>query len=109
MTDNKQAIDPSYQYHRIARERAIWVIKPIAVVVMAAWCFHPSTVKTNVLERNSLAGFLMGVAYGIFVNRDTLHYYLVTRRQEKRDKRNEMPDAYYFGDVMEWIDAGGKE
>lgn len=109
MTENKQAIDTKYEYHKIAKERAIWVIKPIAIVVMVVWTLHPSTTKPDVLKRNCLAGFLMGCAYAIFVNRATLKYYLITRRQEKRNKRNEMPDAYYFGDVIEWMDEGAKE
>jgi hypothetical protein len=107
--ENKQSIDTKYEYQQIARERAIWVLKPIALVVMVMWCFHPATVKSDVLRRNCLAGFLMGCAYSMFINRETLRYYLITRRQEKRDKRNEMPDDYYFGDIVEWMDAGGKK
>jgi hypothetical protein len=77
---------------------------------MVVWCLHPATVQSaEVLRRNCLAGFLMGCAYSIFTNREVLRYYLITRRQEKRKMRNEMPDDYYFGDIIEWMDAGGKD
>lgn len=108
-TEKKQAIDTKYEYQQIARERALWVLKPVALVIMVVWCLHPATIEPELLRRNCLAGFLMGCAYSIFTNRATLRYYLITRRQEKINKRNEMPDDYYFGDIIEWMDHGGKE
>lgn len=101
-------VDANYNFGKIATERALWVFRPVALVAMVVWCLHPSTTFHQVVERNIMLGFLFGATYGIVLNRKILHYYLVIRRKEKRSLRNQVPDEYFFGKVIEVLDDATK-
>lgn len=103
MVDNRK-IDTDYEYQKIVAERTVWLVKPLAVVCMVLWCLHPATSSPDSLERNMMLGFLIGAFYGIFVNRKVLQHYLFTRRNETVEKKNRMPEEYYFGRVKEVLD-----
>lgn len=105
---SKQRVDTDYQYQKIITERTLWLMKPLAIVCMVMWCMHPATSMPQVLERNVLAGFLVGAFYGIFINRRILRYYLFTRRVQTLEKRNRVPEEYYFGRIREVLDEEKK-
>jgi hypothetical protein len=92
-------IDSTYEYKKIAKERMLWISKPLGAVFMMVWCVHPSTTMPDVVERNVLLGFLMGALFGLIVNMKVLRYYLITRRHDVMSRRNRMPDEYYFGKI----------
>ncbi len=96
-----QKIDRNYEYGQIARERMLWAIKPIGLVVLMVWVVHPATTKLDVVDHNTLLGFLLGAAFSIVLNMRVLKYFLVVRRQNTRNQRNRVPDEFYFGKIID--------
>lgn len=95
------AEDSAYKVEDIARERLLWVIKPIGAVSLVVWCFHPSTSTKAMTDSNSLLGFLLGAVLAIFIYREQLEYFLVSRRKTDRDSRNRVPEEFYFGEIKQ--------
>lgn len=98
MADKK--IDTAYEYSKIAKERTLWIIRPVAIVSIIAWVVHPNTSLTDHLERNILLGFLFGAALGAFIYRDKIQEFWTIRLRGK-DAHNRIPDEYYLGQVKE--------
>lgn len=95
--DNKAEID------RIAKERLLWVIKPLGVIILTLWVLNPGVTAQENVQSEALLGFLLGAAFGIFVNYRVLTYYLVTRRENAREQRNRVPDEFYWGKKKETL------
>ena len=108
MSEAQKKIDDNYDYHKIVKERTLWVIRPVAVVIMTVWCLHPSTSKMEVRERNLLGGFLLGAFYGLFVHYKIINHFVVVRGKETENIKNRIPDEYYFGRVITALDIKGK-
>jgi len=92
-------IDTSYDYHKIAKERLIWVVKPIFIVSIITWTLHPGTTNIANVNNNAKLGFLLGAIFGLFIFRKELTHYLITRRKETTERKNRVPDEYYFGKI----------
>ena len=103
-----QKLDAYHNYQQIAKERLLWLVKPIFTVCLVTWCLHPSTTMHDVVDKNAQLGFLLGALFAILVDRETLYYYLVVRRGETTEQRNRMPDEYYFGKVTEVMQLEGE-
>lgn len=99
MADN--SVDKDYEYKEIARERSIWLLKPITLVLIVIWCFYPSQGMADHLESNILLGFLLGSIAGMIVKFHDLKYFLYTRRRNTIERKNRMPDEYYVGKIKE--------
>ena len=97
----KKQVDKNYEYQQIARERSIWLLKPITLVCIVIWCFYPSVDMIRHLESNVLLGFLLGSVAGIIIKYPDLKYFLYTRRKNTLERKNRMPDEYYFGKIKE--------
>lgn len=104
----QQRVDTDYDFQKITRERLIWLIKPLFTLGLVVWCVHPVTTAAAVVEQNAQLGFLLGAVFGIIINREVFTYFLVTRRKETKNRRNRMPDEYYFGKVKEVLQAEEK-
>lgn len=95
----KKKVDKNYEYKEIARERSIWLLKPITLVLIVIWCFYPSKDMMQTLDANVMLGFLLGSVAGIIVKFSDLKYYLYTRRKNTVERKNRMPDEYYYGKI----------
>lgn len=95
----KKKVDKNYEYKEIARERSIWLLKPITLVLIVIWCFYPSQDMMQQLEGNIMLGFLLGSVAGILIKISDLKYYLYTRRKNTVERKNRMPDEYYYGKI----------
>ncbi len=98
MSDKK--IDTAYEYSKIAKERTLWIIRPVAIVMIIAWVVHPETSLQQHVETNVLWGFLFGSSLGAFIYRDKIQEFWTIRRRGK-DAHNRIPDEYYLGQVKE--------
>lgn len=96
MAPNRK-IDKNYEYKKIAKERSLWLLKPMTVLGVLVWALYPSTVMPGHLDQNATMGFLLGAMAGVVWKMDTFRYYLFVRRHNVTDRKNRMPDEYYFG------------
>ncbi len=101
MAGNQAKKDVAYEYQAIAAERLAWVMRPVFFFSIIAWVLSPGTVRPNGLDHNTLLGFLLGALFGIVLNYGVLKHYLVVRRKDTKNRKNRMPDEYYFGKVMD--------
>ena len=95
----KKKVDKNYEYKEIARERSLWLLKPTTLVLIVIWCFYPSQDMMQALDANVMLGFLLGSVAGIIIKFSDLKYYLYTRRKNNENRKNRMPDEYYFGKI----------
>lgn len=98
MSDKK--MDTAYEYGKIAKERTLWIIRPVAIVCIVAWVVHPNTSLASNVETNILLGFLFGALLGGFIYREQLQEFWTIRLRGK-DAHNRIPDEYYLGKVKE--------
>lgn len=105
MAETKRKLDKNYQYKDIARERSIWLIRPVMAVCVIVWAFHPTTALSDNLEGNLLLGFLLGALFSIIINMGVYRYYLIVRRRNTMNRMNRVPDEYYFGRIKEVLFA----
>lgn len=94
-------VDTQYEYAAIALERTLWAIRPIITMALVLWVFYPDTTFVEVVDRNALLGFLLGALFSLFIFRKELRYFLITRRNDTENRKNQMPDKYYFGRVLQ--------
>ena len=94
-------VDTQYDYSTIALERTLWAIRPIITMALILWVFYPDTTFVDVVDRNSLLGFLLGALFSLFIFRAELRYFLITRRNDTETRKNQMPDKYYFGRILQ--------
>ena len=94
-------VDTQYEYAAIALERTLWAIRPIITMALILWIFYPDTTFAHVVDRNALLGFLLGALFSLFIFRKELRYFLVTRRNDTENRKNQMPDKYYFGRILQ--------
>ena len=100
-----QQLDSSFDWQKIARERSIWLVRPLLIIIIATWVLMPWAGKPATLDRNTLIGFLGGALIGGLVTKEAWTYFLITRRKDTKHRKNRMPDEYYFGkvlDVLHW-------
>ena len=88
---------------KIAHDRMLWVVRPIALVCIVVWWLHPSTTLPSAIENNILLGFLLGAAYSLFLNRHTFNLFLIRRNKRTQSRKNCLPDEYYFGKIKELL------
>jgi uncharacterized membrane protein len=103
MADNQASAANKAEIDKIAKERLLWVIKPIGIIVLTLWVLNPSVTAHPDVQTEALLGFLLGAAFGIFVNYRVLTYYLVTRRENAREQRNRVPQEFYWGKKRETL------
>ena len=103
-----QQLDNAFDWQKIAKERTKWLIRPVLVIGLVSWVLMPWTGEADVVERNSLIGFLGGALVGFLATKDSWVYFLITRRRDTKYRRNRMPDEYYFGKVLEILQWNGK-
>ena len=99
MSESGRKLDKNYEYKQIAKERSIWLLRPVMAVCVVVWAFHPTTALTENLREHILLGFLLGALFGIVLNLGIYRYYLFTRRLNTTNRHNRVPDEYYFGHV----------
>ena len=97
----EKKVDTAYEYSKIAKERALWMVRPLFIVLMTAWVLYPETVSHELVEQNTLLGFILGTCFGIFVYRQELQNFLSVRRKGSRHVFNKTPEDYYFGKIKE--------
>ena len=97
--NKKKKVDKGYEYKEIARERSLWLMKPVTLVLIVIWCFYPSKDMMQSLDSNVMLGFLLGSVAGIIVKFSDLKYYLYTRRKNTENRKNRMPEEYYYGKI----------
>lgn len=103
-----QKLDNELDYQKIAKERLIWLVKPLFIMLFVSFTVYPANVQYEVIERNSMIGFLAGAFFAVFLMRGWFTYYLVTRRKDTKNVKNRMPDEYYFGKVKEVLQLHGE-
>ena len=81
----------------LARERLLWVLRPLGALALLLWILNPSVSAQRDIQQTALLGFLLGAGYGLLMFRKTLYYYLIDRRENQREMRNRLPDEYYWG------------
>ena len=104
----QQRVDTDYEFQKITRERMIWLVKPLFTLGLVVWTLHPGSTAPDVVNDNAQLGFLLGAIFGLFINRDALIYFLVTRRKDTKYRKNRLPDEYYFGKVKQVLQAEGE-
>ena len=108
MSNPNQQIDISYDHGKIVRERVLWAGRPIIAAILLMWCILPSTTRPEIVDHNTLVGFMFGIVYGLFVFRSRFLNYIIIRRRETIKRKNRFPDEYYFGKVKEVMQLDGE-
>ena len=98
------SVDKNYEYKQIAKERTIWLIRPLVAVLLIVWCLHPSTAVSPELDRNVLLGFLGGALFCLFVFRKVLFKSILEKHKISKEVLNRVPDEYYLGRVEKIMD-----
>lgn len=87
----------------LAVERLKWAIRPMGLLFLMLWIFHPSTVDHADYVRMALLGFLAGVFYGLAVYGRKLQKYILINNQNQTFKQNRVPEEYYWGNVVQMM------
>lgn len=101
-------LDSAFDYKKIAKERMLWLVRPLLIISLITWVLMPWTGDVADLERNSLIGFLGGALVGVLATRASWVHFLITRRKDTKHRRNRIPDEYYFGKVLEILQWEGE-
>lgn len=103
-----QQLDNTFEWQKIARERSLWLVRPLLMISIVTWVFMPWAGRPEMLERNSLIGFLGGALIGGLATKEAWVYFLITRRKDTKNRKNRIPDEYYFGKVIEVLQWDGE-
>lgn len=103
-----QHLDNSFDWQKIARERSLWLLRPLLIILILTWVLMPWAGHPSVLDRNTLLGFLGGALVGGLITKEAWVYFLVTRRKDTKHRKNRIPDEYYFGKVIEVLQWDGE-
>ena len=98
---------PSYKVSNVFLERFVWLIKPIGLVFLIVWSIHPHTATVGV-EDNVLLAVLMGALYALFIKRETLKLFWAGRFNTGRERKNRVPDEFYWGQVKQVLFRKGE-
>jgi hypothetical protein len=85
---------------REVTERLIWATKPLGLLFLLFWIFHPITVSHTDFIHMGLLGFLAGILYGIVVYGAKLRNDITINNLNQRFKQNRVPEEYYWGNVI---------
>jgi hypothetical protein len=98
---------PQLSLHKVegglARARLLWALKPMGLLLLVLWVFHPATVDRIDVARVSLLGFLLGAGYGLIVFSRKLQEYTSINQLNDRDKPNRVPQEYYWGNISQTL------
>lgn len=103
-----QQLDNAFDWQKIAKERLLWMVRPMLIIGLVTWVLLPWTTAPESLERNSLIGFLGGSLVGVLATKDAWLHFLITRRKDTKHRRNRVPDEYYFGKVIKILQWEGE-
>lgn len=95
--EQKLAIEASQDVRNIARERILWVIRPLGGLFILLWVLNPSVTAQTDVQHEALVGFLLGAVFSIYCHKDILLHFLFSRRESVMDHRNRWPDEYFWG------------
>jgi hypothetical protein len=100
-TSTQLAVENRSEFARIARERLLWAVRPFGLIGLMLWVLTPSVAAGPDLSRVTLEGFLLGAAYGLLVYWPQFRSYIEFRLEGGRDRKNRLPDEFYWGVVEE--------
>lgn len=85
----------------LARQRILWAIKPLGLLVLILWVLHPQTADQPDHAHSALLGFLFGAVYGLAVCLPLLLQYIQIGKTGGREQMNRVPDEYYWGEIKD--------
>ncbi len=97
LNTEKLDVQQKMQIDKLAKERLIWLIKPLGAVILILFVLSPEISAHPVVQRETLLGFLLGACYGILAHYKVLNYYLFSRKDDTREQKNRLPDEFYWG------------
>lgn len=83
------------------KERILWAIKPLGLLVLVLWSVHPATSSAVAPLHLLLMGFLAGTAYGLVLYGRKLRSYLTLRAASQTQMPNRVPQEYYWGSIAQ--------
>lgn len=83
----------------MARQRMVWAMRPLGLLVLVLWVLHPSTADRVDHAHMALVGFLFGAVYGLIIYGPLLRQYLVVGQVSERQQSNRVPEEYYWGQI----------
>ncbi len=96
----------SDDYRQLARERMIWLVRPLWLMLLVIWVFEPQTVREEVRDENAMFAFLLGAGWVIYHYRKDFFKFARQRRERSIARRNRMPDEFYLGDIITTLKSG---
>jgi len=81
------------------KERLIWASKPLGLLLLLVWVFHPATAGRTDYLHMLLLGFLAGTAYGLTLYGAQLRSYVTVRTTSHSKTPNRVPSEYYWGNI----------
>lgn len=81
-------------------ERLIWATRPLGLLFLLFWIFHPNTASHTDFVHMGLLGFLAGIFYGLIVYGRRLRNYIMVTNTSQRLKPSRVPEEYYWGNVI---------
>lgn len=85
----------------LARNRLLWLVRPLGFLGILLWVLSPGTADTPDLQPQMLLGFLLGAIYGVVFYAEEFRRHLQFQRDLGRTRRNRVPSEYYFGAIEE--------
>lgn len=89
----------------MAKERLIWAMRPLGLLLLVLWVFHPYTADRPDHAQIALLGFLLGAGYGLIVYGRVLRRYINVGAPSVRMQANRVPEEYYWGAIAQTLNA----
>lgn len=100
MTDNSPKLSTYKPVEMsLARQRLIWVLKPLGLLALVLWVLYPTTADQLDHTHTALVGFLLGALYGLVVYTPAFKQYVLLSQPSGRLQANRVPEEYYWGRV----------
>ena len=97
-SDNN-TLQTSASSHEVA-QRLAWATKPLGLLFLLFWIFHPLTASHTDFIHMGLLGFLAGIIYGLIVYGKKLRNYIMVTNESQRLKPSRVPEEYYWGHII---------
>jgi hypothetical protein len=81
-------------------QRLIWATRPLGLLFLLFWIFHPLTASHTDFIHMGLLGFLAGIVYGLIVYGKRLRNYIMVTNENQRLKQSRVPEEYYWGNII---------